>query len=303
MTTATESPEWRLFADWCVATGQTALPTTPATISAFLAAVGGRPSTKQRRVRAIRRAHINATQPLHLPDPEQQRPWRHGDHWLSLPDALAATPTIGWTAGLHGRRDAFLLVLASLGLTRGQIQHTVCADIAHTDTLTVAGHDVVVDGQAASCPACAVTRWLRIAAHIRLGGRADAQQTLLTATDPHISGTHDCAAPLPGDWDRTEQLIPAIDRRGWPDLYRPLSRRAVSAIVAARQGQPVPPVTTTSPPADRTASPHSDLDMDDLLDLLDEATSAADEALRRSENALIDSHTLLDSVADSAPYT
>lgn len=48
MVTASYTGEWALFQDYCAATGQPSLPTTPAAVAGFLAALPARPATLRR---------------------------------------------------------------------------------------------------------------------------------------------------------------------------------------------------------------------------------------------------------------
>lgn len=131
----------------------------------------------------------------------------------------ASTPT-GWPrrwppsqsaagrAGIVGRRDgAIVALIAAAGLPGPET--------------------------AGACPACALTRWWRVAVRLGSGGwravRADlADHGEIPAGD---QTSHDCALPL----DRPAgPLFCPIDRHGAPGIGRSLSTRSLTAIVAAR---------------------------------------------------------------------
>jgi hypothetical protein len=105
------NPHWQLFADWCTARGLSPLPTTPEVIADFLATVPAAASTQAARLQAIRSAHRQASEPLPMPTVKPDSAWRSGKGWLNLAETIGRAPVAGWTAGLAGRRDAFLVVL------------------------------------------------------------------------------------------------------------------------------------------------------------------------------------------------
>lgn len=93
MTTSTAAmtgtPAWRLFADWCTATGRTPLPASVATISDFFDQVPASEDTLRRRLRVIRRAHNDAGHALHIGTGPTPTAWRRGPNWLPLGSAIA----------------------------------------------------------------------------------------------------------------------------------------------------------------------------------------------------------------------
>ncbi|AMY20787.1 MULTISPECIES: hypothetical protein [Nocardiaceae] len=114
--------EWALFADWCAAAETVPLPASPETLAAFLDDNPAGDETLRRRVAAINRAHRNAgeSEPgtvtairLRL---DRARSHRVARRRIAAASIVPALPTIGWPAGLFGRRDALVLVLYALGL-------------------------------------------------------------------------------------------------------------------------------------------------------------------------------------------
>jgi len=111
--------DWALFTDWCAATDHQALPADAATISAFTAACPAAPATQRRWLAAIEHHHHaaglqvfrEAADPGTVPRPPQLRRPLDAD---LVKAALRLLPSRGWTAGLFGRRDKALLVLAAL---------------------------------------------------------------------------------------------------------------------------------------------------------------------------------------------
>jgi hypothetical protein len=83
----------------------------------------------------------------------------------------------------------------------------------------------------AECPACAVTRWLRVLAAAHAGLQNDVRDLVRPTAD--ADDLHDCLVGLGGRWRSATVMLPSIDRRGWLALT-PLSARAISSVVKAR---------------------------------------------------------------------
>jgi hypothetical protein len=228
------SPEWSLFEDWCTAAGAEPLPATAETVQAFLRAAPARPSTARRRLRVIRAAHRGARLELPVALPERASTLRAGDGWADIPRALAQLPTLRYPVGLRGRRDGWILVLiGSLGMTRREALAVTQEDVVLHPELTVAGRAVPRAEAAVECPACAVTRWLRIVDDAVRGARAEVRAALdPTGVD---DAAHDCRIGLDGTWRNATVLAPAIDRHGWVAGAGVLSLTAVSQIMESRQ--------------------------------------------------------------------
>jgi len=243
--------DWSLFEDWCEAFGHPVLPTTPDTIVAFLRAFPSGVPTNTLRVRAIRRTHEQKHVPLDLTalrDAADVPPFdspkgrlsllRTGDGATqSVGEALAQLPKAkhgkSSASGLRGRRDAFVVVLfAYLGYSRQQLRSVTPADVT-TDPLTVQGHRIPQGDDPASCPACAVTRWLRVVVPAELGRRTEVTEIL----DPRAfdAAVHDCEGWLDDEWTSATTLLPAIDQHGWVSAHTEISTRTVSAIAARVQ--------------------------------------------------------------------
>jgi len=212
-----------LFADWRAATGRTSdAPVDEAELDAFFAEVPGAASTLARRRRIL---EVAGLAPPRKPPPAA--PGRAAD----LDAALRVIPVGGWPDGLVGRRDAALLVAARVaGLRRPQMR-----------ALVVGGPlpDLpVVDARPSVCPACALSRWVRtllVAGDIGWG-EVRSQLAELPAAPASDTDGHDCVRTMPTCRSpiRSVPLLSGIDRYGWVDESRPLSARAISAIVGAR---------------------------------------------------------------------
>jgi hypothetical protein len=137
-----------------------------------------------------------------------------------------------------GRRDAALVALVcTAGLTRRQIR-TLHSEV-DGDGLLVAPTLPALPStpRPGECPACAVTRWLRVHAMVVTGGwrtvRADLAD--LGETPAGTGTTHDCTQPV--TWPvaagerATSPLFTPIDPRGSPETWA-LSTRSVTTIVA-----------------------------------------------------------------------
>ncbi len=304
--------EWGLFCDYAAATDQPALPTTVAALTGFLAALPARPGTVARRVRAIAAAHRRAgyllTRPEHGPaaprTPIHAAP-RRGDPGLMI----AACATRGWPAGLSGRRDAFLIVLTeSLGYPHRAARQLRPADITETSAGPAGGAVPRLQGQAApsggdprSCPGCAVVRWLDILGVADGLGRGSARTALTAADAPTPASPHQHTPSEPGRWRGAAVLLPAIDRHGWLDDYRPLSTRTIRTRLALASGRASTDDLLTEPPdtppaANDLAAPTATTnsaraapELDEVLTLLDDLADDAD-ALNTRIQALLDDH-------------
>ncbi|QNE48662.1 hypothetical protein F1C58_16525 (plasmid) [Glaciihabitans sp. INWT7] len=226
--------DWELFSDWCTAAETSPLPATAETVEAFLRAVPGRPSTARRRLRAIRRAHQDMRVQLPVQLPGRSSTVRSGEEWVSIERALAQIPTLRFPIGLRGRRDAWLLTLIGvLGLTRRESMELIADDIELFPVIRIANRPVPRSDVPAECPACAVTRWLRVVGAASRGHRSEVQGLLNPlGVDDEV---HDCGVGLDGSWREADCLTVAVDRRGWIASGKPLSSTSVSAIMKARQ--------------------------------------------------------------------
>jgi len=248
---------WGLFADWCTASGHSCLPASPDTLLAFLAELPVGAATVARRVRAIDTAHRAAglSPPGEAPELDEilgrhPSPARFDSGQVAR--ALAAIPVGGWPAGTVGRRDAAIVALICAGgLTRSQVQ-ALRTDLGLRLAAPLSGHQegkrctltgvsvsVPRTETAGSCPACALSRWLRVAVVMEDRGWRTVRAQLadlgeVTAGDVTA---HDCAEPLPetGLDDRNRwPLFTAIDRHGAPESGYILSARSITAIIATR---------------------------------------------------------------------
>ncbi|WP_143510710.1 hypothetical protein [Pseudonocardia sp. Ae717_Ps2] len=281
-----------LFCDYATATGQPALPTTVATLVGFFAALPARPATQVRRVRAIAAAHRWAGHLLARP---QNGPAALPGATLRLRAArtggvdpvemIAACATRGWPHGLHGRRDAFLIVTALvLNLPQARVRGLVPAEVTlASDGVLVGAQAVPAEVDPRRCPACAVVRWLEILGVLDGLGRGSARMDLTGAhaaatTDPH---RHECRGPQ--RWRAAATLLPAIDRHGWHDDYQPITTRTIRtrlALAATRATQQHEPATPT---------PHAPA-----------LGAAAPATAGRETPSLEEALTLLDDIADDA---
>jgi len=260
---------WLLFVDWCTATGRSSLPADPDTVAAFLAELPAGAATIARRARAIDAAHRAAGHPSPSEAHELDEVLgRHPDPPRFDPDlvawALQAIPVGGWPTGIVGRRDAAIVAFVCIaGLTRTQVQtlRTGPAQgppLGRRDDLLGSGHGSVDarcqvgergdpiplwEGMArsarpGSCPACAVSRWVRVAAALEeRGWRAVRAELADYGESPaEAEVTHDCARPFA--WTVTgggrSPLVVGIDRHGTPETGWAISTRAITGIVADR---------------------------------------------------------------------
>jgi len=299
---ATLSPVWGLFRDWCEAAGLPALPATADTLAEFFREVPAAPATRAKRLQVIRRVHRHTGHPLALPDPTGPLPWREGDGWLDLTQTLARCPTAGWTAGLAGRRDAYLAILAgTCRLTRATVRTVRLAEIHQgpVGTWTVRGIPLERAEEPEGCPACALARWLTVLILWEERGRASVRSALAGHCP---DGTHACTqASLHAGLPPTTVLLPGIDRHGWLTDWEPVSARTVSAILAHRQDASRPPLPEPHAGPDPDLEVREDYQrtsLDDLAGILEELDTRAAHALAASDAALEETLALLDRIGD-----
>jgi len=283
-----------LFCDYATATGQPALPTTVATLAGFFTALPARPATQARRVRAIATAHRRAGHllnrpprgPAAPPDP-RSRPRAARAGGVDPVEMIATCPTRGWPDGLHGRRDAFLIVTALvLDLPQARVRGLAPAEITlATDDVLLCNQAVPAHADPRRCPACAVVRWLETLGVLDGLGRGSARMHLTAAHAPTTVDPHHHDLQEPQRWRTAATLLPAIDRHGWHDDYRPVTARTIRtrlALAATRAAQH----SEHDTPAPHTPTP--------------DATTPTPAAANRQAPSLEDALTLLDGIADDA---
>ena len=221
---------------------------------------------------------------------------------------IAGCPTRGWPTGRWGRRDAFLIVLTEvLGYTHPQARALRPDDLTPPTSggaaaaVLLAGQTVPTDHDPRSCPACAVTRWLEVLGLADGLGRGSARMALTAAHAPTATSTHQHRGEDPARWRGAAVLLPAIDRHGWHDDYRPMTTRSIRTRLAraaqrARAESPQPTPDTPVEDAAGSAAPaagergRSELELDQVLTMLDDLAADAD-ALNARIQALLADHT------------
>ncbi len=225
------------------------------------------------------------------------------------PPSRAACATRGWPAGLAGRRDAFLIVLAeSLGYPHRTARGLRPADITEPPAGPPGGAVPCLQGRAVpgggdprTCPACAVARWLDILGVADGVGRGSARMALTAADARTPTSPHQHTPSEPARWRAAAVLLPAIDRHGWLDDYRPVSTRAIRTRLALAAGradtegllteppdtppEATDPAATTAPTGPARPAP----ELHEVLTLLDDLAEDAD-ALNTHIQALLDDH-------------
>ena len=268
-TRAAYTADWAFFTDWCTAAGHTPLPATADTLIDFLDDNPAPPATWARRVAAIGHVHITSGRPSPTRDPAVTDLIRAAagtpaldPHPRRLPprrleELLARIPTHGWPAGLHGRRDRLLLVLADAGLTRTQLHQL------QVHQLTVIGRALTIHvdedrdpiqlptpRRAGLCPSCIWLRWLRV---LDLAVRYPGNRMLRDAfhrTSPTSSRSpHLChAAPAqPSIVGPGHSVFVSADQYGYIARDQPLTTRAITRILTT--------VTADQPPRYRYLTP------------------------------------------------
>lgn len=264
--------DWLLWCDWSSATGRPPLPAEPEHIAEFVAAMNGGSSLRRRRIRSIVAKCDLFGEPVVL-ETAEPRMWHEmlGD----VSGVLQAIPRWGWPSGMNRRRDAFVVVLAGLGLTRRQMCWLEAKQVKRLETgWTIDDRPVPYAEDPSGCSACAVSDWLTVLGMVAGGGRGEAQQHLTRAARPE---GHRCHMAVGERWRNAHELVPAIDRHGWVDDGAPVTTRTISQVLrnwtsaASRDEKAVEPQML---PIDPPASGIDSARMDELLDDLDARVDA-----------------------------
>ncbi|MFF0284270.1 hypothetical protein ACFYSW_28645 [Rhodococcus aetherivorans] len=230
--------DWALFADWCTATDQLALPASPEALALFLREHPAAPATQRRRVSAINTVHTHRGHPAPGRSEtvrrrlDAARAARHDRLAPLLHQRAAQLPTTGWPSGLFGRRDALLLTLAATGMPFAQLARLRRGDIrleAGTLVATTDGGErfcLAPESAAAECPAVAVyRRWAEIQAFLDAYPNTDLLAQHLT--DPveveQVALTYRQAR---------QPLLSPIDRWGHlPLMPQPMTAQSITSLV------------------------------------------------------------------------
>lgn len=227
--------DWRLFADWCAATGHVPAHLTWDDAARFLHDCPTSSRNTRRRARAVITICAAAGNPLDAPEyttsPPSRAATREGEGWLDLDAALDRVSVWTWPRGVTGRRDSALMVaIAVAGLTRKRLTY-LTSDQIHWEDAGVAlldGQRITETDNPESCPTCRLWRWAETATAENERGRSAAIRTVTVAAatrDGHVCHT----SPPFGDFP---VFCPSIDRHGW---FGPtLTARSMTRIMAAR---------------------------------------------------------------------
>jgi len=263
--------DWSLFTDWCAATRRQPLPTDVATISAFATCCPAATATQRRRLAAIEHHHraaglelTRATDPGTEPGTEPRLPRLRQPLDLDLVEsALRLLPSRGWTAGMFGRRDKALLVLAASTdlpyrelaiMTVGQLD--IVDGAAGISDTSGELHLIEAVADPVLCGPCALVRWRRIIDAVVRGTSAIGMAELLkNAHQVTAASRHPCRSPKPIRAKTSPvSLFPPINQWGHLPLpLQPLTRHATS--VLARQ-------------IHTGIRAHRDLNVDGVIDVL-----------------------------------
>jgi hypothetical protein len=310
----TASHTWKLFVDWCSATGHIALPAQPETLAEFLADHPAKAGTHRRRVSAINFVHRQRG----VPEPGRAQAvhaaleTRRHERLRAVADVLEERirqlPVSGWPQGLFGRRDALILTLVAAGLTYSEVAALRRGDLRRQ------GHELVIDSarpwrldasvEAAEHGAAMVhSRWARV--QEILEGFPNARMLAHYFEQPP-EPLADRPAPVLGAGAAEQPLIVSIDRWGYTPLRpKPMSAQSIAAITRAhlsgeaRVHRRRTPLATTGI---ETAAVSSRPDADGTIALDPRYYRRGVTARRRAHAWLTDVVDELDGVADRAEH-
>ncbi|WP_280391115.1 hypothetical protein [Nocardia brasiliensis] len=229
--------EWRQFARWATATDRSVLPADAATVLAYLRAHPAGPATDRTRVSALNAAHVRTGHPLpgHAESLRRMLNPGRGERLdaarARAETILARLPVTGWTEGLHGRRDAVILLLATSGLSWAQIAGLTQRDLTLTDTAVTIGAQPLIElpatGDETCCPVRVFRRWCALLVHApAAAGHLETERILTTGDDGPDAALRRGHARLP--------LLTEFDARGMAAGYigelAPLTSGQVAAI-------------------------------------------------------------------------
>ncbi|WP_430336290.1 hypothetical protein [Rhodococcus sp. ACT016] len=297
--------DWVLFTDWCTATDQPPLPAAPGTLAQFLHEHPAAAATQRRRVSTINTIHRKHRLP---PPGRSETVRRHLDAGRTARmDHLATTlqhraedlPVAEWPAGLFGRRDALLLVLAATGMTFTQITRLRRGDLTTDPDETLVA---AIDGQQfrlAPSPgtapdhtsAAVQRRWAEVLSFLD-------HYPNTRMLESHLTGSQMSSVPELTERQAAEPLLPPIDRWG----HLPLPAQAMTpqsvAFLTRAHLTGIPPIHR---PLRLQEPSHTRSDPPSVSVLLDpNYYERGTDARLRAQESLKDVLDILDDVEDRA---
>ncbi|MFZ2176464.1 MAG: hypothetical protein WAW17_20980 [Rhodococcus sp. (in: high G+C Gram-positive bacteria)] len=299
---------WALFADWCAATDQPPTPATPHQLARFLHDNPAAAATQRRRVSVINTVHRRQGYPAPGSSEEIRRALNTGraarlERISALvAERIAQIPVTGWPAGLFGRRDTLILVLAAAGVGFEQIARlrrrdiTVTGDNDASLRLTVAGDQIVLPATLESPEIAMATvhrRWTEVL------GFLDRNHGATRALADHFKAGGDLSGFDAAYQPDERPLLTSINRWGHtPLVSAPLTARAITAITQAHLSGRAPTHTLPQPRLRKALAPTNPMGSERVLD--SHYYERGIEARRNAHQGLSDVTALLDDIEDRA---
>lgn len=246
-----------LWTDWCSVTATPFAQRDEATLTRF-----ARQARPPQRMLAALRPGVETDRAPAWPRECRRSGSSALQQLIHRGSARINAPDLHWIIRLRMRRLLFAAVLIApagqggLGLTRNRTLDLTPRRLQDLRPLVGSTEDET------SCPACAVWSWLEVLG-TNSGWSRSAVRALGYRRDD-LSGTshrHEHEDPNPdwSNWRGYSNLLPAIDRWGYIDMYASMHRSSLSVLISAIATMIATPVVPGTPPEPAPKQPARDI--------------------------------------------